>query len=151
MRTVNLKEERIFLPQYVMLRNKYAKILLTNQVTIKETEEWIKRPDVEVFGIVESDILMGAVILYVDRGGEIAFFARQKGKGYGSRLLAIAEDIARRRGLKAIWAQTLESNTPAIKVFEKRGFKRIGTSERKDNGVHKMVIFQKILQTSEVQ
>lgn len=131
---IDLKAEKQFLEQYIMLRNSYADYLLTTAVDIAGTTEWLKSKDFEIRCIIDNNTLLGAVILYLNRNGEVAFFAREKGKGIGVKLLYIIEEVAKEHNLQFIWAWVLEHNVPAQRAFEKAGFIKIGSSNREFAG-----------------
>ena len=134
---IDFKKHEDFIEQYVDLRNSYTELLLTAPVNISDTKEWLKRNDIEVRGILHDDILSGVVILYLNRSGEIAFFVKEKGQGVGSKLLKIAETVARERKLKSLWAWVLVGNFIAQRVFEKSGFLKEGISERQYKSIIK--------------
>lgn len=134
MRVVNLRRERAFVEQYIRLRDSYADLLLTSPVSREETEKWLWRDDIEVRGLEEDGVLQGVAVLYLHREGEIAFFARERDRGIGTRLLAVIEETARERGIPAVRAWTLKENTAAQRVFEKCGFSREGTRVREYKG-----------------
>ncbi|OGM56398.1 hypothetical protein A3E46_02510 [Candidatus Woesebacteria bacterium RIFCSPHIGHO2_12_FULL_46_16] len=136
-KVIDFKKHEGFIEQYVDLRNSYAELLLTAPVNIPDTKEWLKRNDIEVRGILHDDILLGVVILYLNRGGEIAFFVKEKDQGVGSKLLKIAEKVANERELKSLWAWVLVGNFIAQRVFEKNGFLKEGISERQYKSVIK--------------
>jgi GNAT superfamily N-acetyltransferase len=119
---IDLKEETYFIEQYVNLRNSYCNLLLTKPVTVAETREWLNKKDIEIRCIVCRNELLGAAILYIRKNGEIAFFARDRNKGIGSRLLNILEEVAREKGIKTMWAWVLCDNMIAQRVFDKNGF-----------------------------
>ena len=135
--TIDLKEKEDFLDQYIDLRNKYIELLLTSPVTLPETKEWIKRNNIEIRGLVQDNVLLGAVILYLSRNGEITFFVKEPNKGIGSKLLQIIQNIARGKGLQSVWAWVLEDNFIAQRTFEKNGFVKTGMSEREYKGTTK--------------
>jgi ribosomal protein S18 acetylase RimI-like enzyme len=135
METIDLKKEKDFVNQYVQLRNTYAELLLTSPMNISKTKEWLKKNDIEIRALVEDDILLGVVILYQNKEGEISFFVKDPNKGIGSRLLNIIEGIARKKNLKSIWAWVLKENLIAQKVFEKKGFIKEGKSEKEYKGM----------------
>ncbi len=137
---IDLKKREGFLAQYIALRNSYAELLLTSPVTRAETETWLKRTDIEIRGIVQDTVLLGIVILYLDRGGEIAFFAKERNKGIGSQLLHIITQVAHEKRLKSLWAWVLQENIPAQKAFEKNGFIKKETTERDYQGITKQGI-----------
>jgi len=137
---IDLKEKEDFLDQYIHLRNKYVECLLTSPVTLSETKEWLKKSDIEVRGLVQDNVLVGVVILYLNRGGEIAFFVKEPNKGIGSQLLQIIQPVAKKKGLKSVWAWVLDENSIAQRTFEKNGFVKRGLSQRKDKGSMKQGI-----------
>lgn len=47
-------------------------------------------------------------------------------QGYGSRLLAAAEQHVRSRGALSLFLEVRESNSPAIRFYENQGFVRTG-------------------------
>lgn len=132
---INLKEAKEFIGQYVELRNKYFKELLTHKVTIPGTLKWMNEADVELYGIIKKGILLGVVLVYIDKRGEIAFFAREPGKGYGSKLLKIADKVGlEQRGLPFLWAWTRKENFAAIKALERSGYIRQGIITKEYEG-----------------
>lgn len=146
MEVVDLKSGRDYIEQYVNLRNSFAGLLLTSPVDISGTEEWLKKDDIEIRGLVKGGVLEGAVILYLGRAGEIAFFAREQGRGVGSELLDIIERVAAERKLGSVWAWALTSNIKARKTFIKNGYALEGEAERIYLGeVKKGLVFKKIL------
>jgi len=136
MKVIDIKKEKGFIEQYVNLRNSHADLLLTSAVTVSLTKQWLDGNDVELRGLVQDDVLSGAAILYPNKNGEIAFFAKYPNSGIGSRLLEIIEEVAKERKLGSIWAWVLEDNSIARHVFEKSGFAKIETCERE----HKCLI-----------
>jgi len=144
---IDLKKQEHLIRQYVDLRNSYADLLLTHPVTLTETKEWLTHKDVEVRCLIENGVLLGAAILYLSRGGEIAFFARDPNKGLGGELLNIIETVALKRGLKAVWAWALEHNEIAQKVFERNGYIKKETPEIKvyNQEDYRGIVFRKAL------
>lgn len=127
---LNLKEHPELLAQYVELRNTYCELLLTHSVSIEETIQWIKYTTAEINVIQEDSCLLGVVLLYIDRGGEVAFFARERNRGIGTKLLLIVDGIAKQKNLMKIWAWVREDNLVAAKVFEKCGYRESGREVR---------------------
>jgi len=136
MEIIDFKEKEYFIEQYVHLRNSYTDLLLTSPVNIPETKECLKKTnDIEIRGIVQDNILLGVVILYLNREGEIAFFVKKQNQGMGSRLLEIIEGVAKEKNLRSIWGWVLKENLIAQRVFEKKGFIKEGRSEREYRGI----------------
>lgn len=127
---LNLKEHPELLAQYVELRNTYCELLLTHSVNIEETIQWIKHTTAEINAIQEDSCLLGVVLLYIDRGGEVAFFARERNRGIGTKLLQIVDGSAKQKKLQKIWAWVREDNPVAAKVFEKCGYRESGSEVR---------------------
>ena len=60
-----------------------------------------------------------------------------RGQGLGAVLLAAAEKAARRRGSRRVRLEVSQKNTGAIRLYESRGYKRIGERRRYyENGEH---------------
>jgi len=127
---VDLKEHLSFLPQYVELRNRYVDLLLTTPVDPEETRKWLARQDVEIRCLIDDAIVLGSVILYLHRGGEVAFFVRTPGKGLASPLLQAIEQVARNRECTGVWAWVLLENERARKAFLKAGYIVDGITEK---------------------
>ncbi len=91
--------------------------------------------------------MLGVAILYIDKGGEIAFFVRDQNRGFGSRLLNAIEMAATGRGLKNVWAWVLDDNYIAQRVFEKSGYVRGKKASPKvyDKKQYRSVVFRKRL------
>jgi RimJ/RimL family protein N-acetyltransferase len=133
-RVVNLKEEKEFIDQYVQLRNRYCDLLVTSPVNVAETREWLRRKDIEIKGIVRDNLLIGVVILFLSRSGEITFFSRFERSGLGSKLLSIIEVAAKERGLQEVWAWVLSDNVIAQRSFLKNGYQEKGNSTKEHRG-----------------
>ncbi len=125
---VNLKETPDYIEQYVQLRNAYCDLLVTTPVNVPDTLSWLKKTDVEIRGIVRNEELLGVVVLYLERNGEIAFFVKHHRVGIGSKLLNIIENVAGERGMSCIHAWVLAENEAAKKTFMKNGYQYYGES-----------------------
>jgi GNAT superfamily N-acetyltransferase len=145
-RIIDFKEEESFIDAYVSLRNRYSELLLTKPVSVVETREWFKSSHVEVRGILEESTLIGVVILYLNRKGEIAFFAKHHDQGIGSALLKIIEGVAKENKIKSVWAGIFFDNEAAQITFRKNGYTMEGESSRCYEGESKRgVIFRKTI------
>ncbi len=129
-RIVDLKEEPDFLEQYVGMRNQYREVLLAEPVDLAETREWVQCREIEIRGLARGRTLLGAAVLYLGKGGEIAFFARYPNEGVGSKLLEVIESVARDRKLSEVWAWVLSDNAVAERVFMKNGYRLDAESVR---------------------
>lgn len=143
---IDLRQHQELLPQYVELRNRHASLLLAGAVTVDETTEWLRRERVDVRCLVADTVLMGAVVLYLKRDGEVAIFVREQGGGAGRSLLQAIEKTARNAGLKRIWAWVLVDNNSAHKLFTKNGYLLEERTERKyNNKIWQGLVFRKQL------
>lgn len=141
---VDLRHHHEFVPQYVALRNRHAGLLLTAPVTVDETTEWLRHERVEVRCLIADNIVMGAVVLYLDRDGEIAIFVREQGRGTGSSLLQAIEETAMNAGLASVWAWVLADNNAAQRLFTKNGYRLEERSERRcNNETRQGLVFRK--------
>ncbi|QOX80358.1 GNAT family N-acetyltransferase [Trichlorobacter lovleyi] len=127
---LDLKNHPELLPQYVDLRNRYCELLLTQPVEIAETIQWMHETTTEIWAIAEDNCIHGVLLLYISRGGEIAFFATQKNRGTGTKLLHLADQIAQKKKLASIWAWVRKDNPIAANVFKKCGYSESGDEDR---------------------
>lgn len=68
-----------------------------------------------------ADIEMDAEIY------NIAVIPSEQNKGYGQMLFDAFAAVCRERNVRKIWLEVRESNAPAIRFYEKNGFKRVQT------------------------
>lgn len=57
----------------------------------------------------------------------LAAHPKLRGRGVGAKLLDYAERLARSDGLEALCLDVYAENAPAIRLYERRGFKHVGT------------------------
>ena len=131
MKVIDLKDSAEFVEQYIDLRNYYAELLLSRPVTLEETRNWLKHENIEIRGLVDKEDFLGAIILYLDKDGEVGFFVRDQNQGIGTELLRVIEEVAKNIGLSFLWAWVLETNTIAKHVFQKNGFILVSTQQRR--------------------
>jgi len=86
----------------------------------------------EAFGVVAShgDSAVGHVMLVSDERGayELAIFVLQdyQGAHIGTELIRTALGLAEREGVERIWLSVERWNSPAISLYRKVGFERVG-------------------------
>lgn len=149
---IDLKKDDLFVPQYVDLRNRYAQLLLSTPVTVAETKAWLLREAVVVKCLIENDVLVGAVVLYLNKAGEIAFFVKEPKKELGSQLLRVIERVAAEKKLGSLWAWVLTTNLAAQRTFLKNGYRLEKECPRKyDDEVLNGLIYRKMIEISKVQ
>jgi GNAT superfamily N-acetyltransferase len=151
LRVIDLKENRELIVQYMELRNQYADLLLTDKVEREGTMAWLDRDDHVAIGLADGDSLAGVVVLYFNRNGEVALFSRRRPGGLGSRLLALAEEAALRRGLSRIWAWVRDDNRIAQNCFLKNGFSSASkvTRVRGKSEVHGVMFEKQIMKAGQ--
>ena len=76
---------------------------------------------------------------------DIAVAPSHRKKGVGEALLKRAVDIARERGAEVILLEVRESNTAAIKLYEKSGFLRYSTRKKYYEGKEDALLMRKTL------
>ena len=121
MNILNLKQHHHLLKDYVKLRNAFSKDLLSDHVTMEQTEAWLTRRDVEVLVAFDTR-LIGACILHVYRNAEVTIFVADTGRGIGSLLLNKIEELAQKRHILNLWAWTKLSNHAAQALFKKNNY-----------------------------
>lgn len=78
--------------------------------------------------IVESELLGHVMLLPIDGGRvELANFLHQsiRNRGIGTAINRIALDVARSRGMSAVWLCVEPFNRAAVRSYEKAGFSRL--------------------------
>ena len=143
MRIINLKKEKSYLDQYVKLRNKNRMRLLSGAVNRADSEIWLQEKRIVALGVVKGRLLEGAVILYEQKKGEIAFFVRTPGKGIGTILLKNILKAAKKKKASYVWAWVLKSNKIAQHLFIKEGFLSLKETVRMFAGRERKGIFLK--------
>ena len=91
----------------------------------------IDRPSLEVLVMEHADegVIGYAVLWCILEQGELANVAitpRMRGKGLGSRLLDRVLEVARRRGVEAVYLEVRTSNTRALDLYRRFGFSDVG-------------------------
>lgn len=77
--------------------------------------------------------LLGSAVVFFRTGStlarlySIATAAAARGRGIGASLLASAEDAARARGCRALRLEVRMDNVPAMALYERAGYRRIGS------------------------
>lgn len=81
---------------------------------------------------VERGALLGAALAFVHADHDIARLyslataAAARGRGIGDRLVAAVEQAARRAGRKRLRLEVRADNAGAQRLYERRGYRRIG-------------------------
>ena len=95
-------------------------------------KKYIKNPACEVIVVKdEGNTLAGYVIVAPSKSGDysvidsIAVNKNYLGQGLGSSLLKKAEEISLKKSFNTIILSVHENNTPAIRLYEKRGFEQV--------------------------
>lgn len=100
----------------------------------EKMKELIKKNQEFFFGAFLNNLLVGHLLLRKEgeKGLDIGIVIDPKyqKKKIGSRLIKKAIKIARVKNYKKLVVDVLEYNSPAIKFFEKNGFKKTGFSKR---------------------
>ena len=83
--------------------------------------------------VAEHDARMvGSAIVFFRRGSDgarlysVAVSDRARGQGIGDILVGAAEETARRRGSGRLFLEVRHNNAGAIRLYERRGYRRIG-------------------------
>lgn len=83
--------------------------------------------------VAERDrVIVGAAVVFfhashrIARLYSIAVAPEARGLGLGESLLASAEQLARRRGSRAMRLEVRTDNAPAQRLYERRGYRRFG-------------------------
>ena len=74
----------------------------------------------------------GSIRVALDEGsiGNIACLPQYRGRGAGGKILDGLVQIAKSRGTSSIFLEVRPSNTPAIRLYQSRGFAELGRRRR---------------------
>lgn len=104
------------------------------EINEEKMEEFIKKNREFFLGAYLNNRLVGHLLLRTEwkKGLDIGIVINPKhqGKKIGSRLIKKGIKLARSNNYKKLVVDILEYNLPAIRFFEKNGFKKIGVSKR---------------------
>ena len=98
----------------------------------KETfAELVGRPSLEMLVMEHPDEgIVGYAVLWciLDQGelANLAIVPRMRGRGLGTRLMARVIEIARERGVGAMYLEVRESNAHALELYHRFGFSQVG-------------------------
>ena len=98
---------------------------------------WFMEPGVITVVVTEKTNPLGFAMLSIERRGEpprghllaIGVFPEYQRRGIGSALLAHMENLARKYGLGEIYLWTASDNLQALSLFQKGGFKIVGSEK----------------------
>jgi len=81
----------------------------------------------------DGEVVAAALLERFDREVAYVYYLfvaqRMRGRGLGRRLLDDALDRFRRDGAVVVYAACGEDNVPSLRLFESRGFRRVGRDE----------------------
>jgi ribosomal protein S18 acetylase RimI-like enzyme len=99
-----------------------------------------------VFVLTEATRIIGILVLVIQKQtllvDNVAVHPDHQGRGYGRRLMALAEEEARRLGFTAITLYTNERMIENIELYKKLGYRELG---RKTEQGYDRVYMQKSL------
>lgn len=114
-----------------------APVAADYSAAIHDGHAWVATEYEEVVGLVVLVPQPGHLLLR-----NLAVVPSAQGKGIGSRLLALSEDEARRRGLREIRLYTNEAMTENLAYYPRRGY--VETHRAVQDGFNR-VFFRKLI------
>ncbi len=117
----SLQEKTIYFRFFYKMRN------FTHEVVQKQWASLDYRQNISIIGLAQKGghkeiIAIGSYAKEDDHRAEVAFVVREdyQGRGVGSFLLKLLEQIAKQNGFSAFTATVLRDNANMLKVFKKR-------------------------------
>ncbi|MEQ1610443.1 MAG: GNAT family N-acetyltransferase [Hyphomonadaceae bacterium] len=95
----------------------------------------LRSPTANIFVAAIGGVLAGYAMVFFRRGStlarlySIASVPNARGRGIGSRLMEACEHAAIKRGCDRLRLEVREKNRPAIAMYERLGYRRIGRYE----------------------
>jgi ribosomal protein S18 acetylase RimI-like enzyme len=108
---------------------------------ISEVFEAKNSPNHRIFVAQAEDEIAGFIWLqeYEENEGRLGYITnihvvkKYRNRGIGKRLLRFAEDYFRRKGAVKLQLEVVDTNTPAISLYQKNGFKQVVYSQKLDD------------------
>jgi len=108
----------------------------TDHLSRRQYRQHLCSPTAIVLAAFESAALLGKAIVFlrgdtdIARLYSIAVADAARGIGLGATLLAAAERAARSRGARRMRLEVRQDNAAAIRLYERRGYRRFGARPR---------------------
>jgi ribosomal protein S18 acetylase RimI-like enzyme len=119
MNLVDLRKHPGLINDYVELRNKYVYELMSSPITLESTEKWMLDHKALMMGVIESQELIGACIVYPERNNELTIFVKYPHRGIGKFIIDNMGNLCREYNITEVWARVRPDNHSARKFFEK--------------------------------
>lgn len=109
-----------YVPQYVALRNRYTEHLLSHNVDVEETRQWLGLRCVWI--AVQGGSVLGAAWIDASRADQLSIVCAQPGQGVGTLLMDFVEKEAKKYGRRSLSVAVSDRNPPALAFFLSRGY-----------------------------
>ena len=104
--------------------------------SLKMFEEELIRPDRFSYCITDNGNVVSFINVLVCEGEQgkeynvLNVASKEKRKGYATQLLELVKDKAKKQGIKNVWLEVDDKNTPALCLYQKLGFKKIAVRKK---------------------
>jgi ribosomal-protein-alanine N-acetyltransferase len=104
----------------------------TDHLSRRQYRKHVQSTSARVIAAVDGAGLLGKAVLFFRRDSDIARLYSiavahsARGRGLGEALLLAAERAARRQGARRMRLEVRQDNAAAIRLYERRGYRRIG-------------------------
>ena len=116
----------------------YFSVEERDRAVFRDPEGTILRPGGEIFFVLCDGNVVGTCAM-VPHGDDALVLAKMavapsaRGQGHGDRLITAAIDFARKRGAARVELLTNSTLVPALRLYEKHGFRRVPVSMGEGN------------------
>lgn len=126
-RLVKTEEDLEFISS--LFNPKNNKYMVKKKVTISQLKEWNASPLMNIFILEIGQNRIGWFSIKKaknSREGDFGMMIDEayRGKGYGRQAMKLLEDQAKKLDIGKLKLQVFKDNLPAIKVYEKSGYKK---------------------------
>jgi ribosomal-protein-alanine acetyltransferase len=121
------------LPALVALENR---VFSADRLSARQWRRHLRSDSPGMLVAERDGAVLGAAVVFfhashrIARLYSIAVAPEARGTGIGEALLAAAERLARRRGARAMRLEVRTDNAQAQRLYERRGYRRIGIRRR---------------------
>ncbi len=127
---------------------KYENEYFHNFTTISKVDEDLNNPLIHYY-ILVKDVVLGYISLWIDEDkaqiNSLVILLEQRKKGYGSKLLEFTINKLNEIGVKDLTLEVRPSNTVALKLYEKEGFKQVAVRKNYyNNGEDAFLMYKRL-------
>lgn len=109
-----------------MIKHFQSKEALTRDIREKAYVYWLLKKDGKILGYTGAQPEEDTGKLFISK---VYLYAKERGKGYASRVIQFYEEFCRKRGFSLMYLTVNKNNHTAIRAYKAKGFVGVGALE----------------------